>query len=56
MSGKRGPGWCWHRWSKWSEVKEEGIRVQNLGEGFAHYQRRDCEKCGRVDLREVDYR
>jgi len=51
---------CWHKWTKWHEVAESKERPQlTLGYGGQHfipiwYQRRDCEKCGKIQIARID--
>jgi hypothetical protein len=39
-------GWCWHRWTRWTEVKA------SIDKRF--FQLRTCEKCGKTQVRLVE--
>lgn len=48
--------WCWHRWSKWEPVTRGGLVDDERGSepvvvGNYEVQRRECEKCGKSQLR-----
>lgn len=42
-----------HKWSKWGDPFEQPM-VDRLGRQFVeHFQRRQCEKCGRWQEKEL---
>jgi len=53
---------CWHKWSKWQEYevkvvvlpKEAYVTGSRPIEGTQPWQRRQCEKCGYVQRKEVN--
>lgn len=54
---------CWHKWSKWGEYIEKGIKIpigiiygKMRGQEFSYeesMQRRYCLKCGFIQDRKV---
>jgi hypothetical protein len=57
---------CWHKWEKWKVVGAGDVREawdeltckplpedQRYVTGHFEVQRRECEKCGKSQLREV---
>lgn len=54
---------CWHKWSKWSEVKTEEWEKQHIAYGvpagvptqyLRNYQERVCDKCGKYQKRYIE--
>lgn len=47
--------WCWHKWSKWIDVKSGYVRNNPAYGGEISWQlivqERRCEKCNKVKLR-----
>lgn len=50
--------WFFHAWTKWKSICYGPFRVKNpagdvVDSGQYVEQRRECSRCGKVDLREV---
>lgn len=45
---------CWHKWKKWGPLQET-IASGSPGWGgyYAVVQMRECDKCGKIQAREV---
>jgi len=43
---------CWHKWSKWHQTHTAQIqrRDDDWLIGMLLVQRRECEKCGKIEL------
>ncbi len=51
---------CWHKWSKWEEIKRKEcgvfIRGKLVGKQYVegiHEQRRQCLKCDKVEIKTI---
>lgn len=41
---------CWHNWSNWKTVLEGNIVTEGRAVGYSAIQRRQCEKCRKIEL------
>lgn len=46
---------CWHKWTRWKLQETGHVLVKNQHQvGTYEYQRRECEKCGKAELRFIE--
>jgi hypothetical protein len=48
--------WLFHNWGKWITVSLVFAYGKNAGRPAGEGQRRDCERCGKAETREVQFR